>query len=398
MRNFLYYIVLLFILVYVFLNFYNVTVYLSYFNMSRSIVTGVTWVGYIPLLIILLIFLYFLTLRFNILSDKFSLILILIVSGQFLSNYLNSGNYKGFVSYVFLLTTNILPLFVYLFFLNTPIGLYNKVLKFFKVSFFVFLAFYIYYWNMTNNAMYRGEGFASFNNAYYLPFLLPFFLLKKNKYNNILIFITLIVVISSMKRGGNVAYILAIIFYFITILNKTSQLKKLFLIIFSLLAITLVLIFVNDYFENALFDRFINVTEDKGSSRASIFDEILNNYLNFDFINLLFGKGENISILLNSQNLTSHNDYIEILVSYGIFGLFLYFLFFYYQFKFRKNLLITRDTYSASVLTYLFVLTLFLMLVSHVIIYPLFILYIITLSLINFKKHNKNENRIISIS
>lgn len=399
MKLILYYSSVLITLLFIFLSFYNMTVYLSYFNMFRSSVMAVSWVGYLTLFINILSLMYIISIIPKMKKDKIVLILVIIFLFQFFSNFINSNSYKNIINYIFQFNSNLIPLTVYLLILNTPLKSYNNLIKILKSLYILTLIVYLYYWNLTNSSMYAGEGFASFNNAYYLAYLLPVFLIHKSKINHFIIIITLIVVISSMKRGGTIGYILGIICYYFSTFKNIPFVKKVIISFFTIFILGVIMYFVDIFLNNTLFGRFEKISEDKGSARSSIFEEIFNNYLDFNFFELIIGKGENISVLLNSEQLTAHNDYLEILVSYGIFGVILYLIFFLIQLNLIKKLIRLEDINKSSTLTYMMILTLFLMLVSHVIIYPLFIIYIINLGIINSQLNFKqNENRTFSIS
>ena len=136
----------------------------------------------------------------------------------------------------------------------------------------------------------------------------------------ITICLSILVQILMASRGGVIAVSSSIIFLILTS-NKNWYLK---ILIIALSGLYIYWIYNNGYFE-LLEYRFEN-DSGGGSNRTFIWEERLNEFNNFNFLEFLFGVGYERSYTLGSIFLGSgfHNDFIAILCQYGILGLFIF--------------------------------------------------------------------------
>ena len=126
-------------------------------------------------------------------------------------------------------------------------------------------------------------------------------------------------------RSAIISYFLAVAFYFKNQLTKKSIIKKTILVLVPIIVAGL--LFADP---SSMLDRFIfkgrslssgNVFSEASSGRVEIYhyyiDHLINRFTLFDW---MFGKGP---VWLNSieQNLSAHNDVLNIIISFGLLGL-----------------------------------------------------------------------------
>jgi len=159
------------------------------------------------------------------------------------------------------------------------------------------------------------------NIIYNVIALLPwmYILIHKKWYkwlNIAIIFLTFV----SLKRGAIVALIVMLLVQFMY--NKSYSIKK---IIVSLLTVALLITafnFVNSYSDGFLEARFQGENLTSGSGRTLQYELAMNDIAKRDFFTLTVGNGSNYSIGLVGTGI--HNEWLEMLSSYGLIGAFLY--------------------------------------------------------------------------
>jgi len=140
--------------------------------------------------------------------------------------------------------------------------------------------------------------------------------------------------------------------------------------------------YLTSLFENnILFSRLQRLGQDGGSGRISIYEEIFNSLESSSFFQLLFGHGYNSVIKITTEEVTAHNDFLEILYNYGIFAFFIYLLIHYQLLKKTIYCLKKRNTYAFS-MTYTYVIFIILSSISHIIIYQYFLILIPYIALV----------------
>lgn len=169
------------------------------------------------------------------------------------------------------------------------------------------------------------------NAAYYFVGLLPFvFLFHKKRFVQYLsIAYIFVFAIIGMKRGAIlVAAILLLWFIFVSI-KKSHSYQKFVIVLFSMVLVVFGTKFINDFYEKSDYfqQRVENTIEGSSSGRDVVYSQLWNHYLNNDnVIQLLFGEGayhtENIT-----GHLKAHNDWLELLIDCGLFGVVMYFVY-----------------------------------------------------------------------
>lgn len=220
---------------------------------------------------------------------------------------------------------------------------------------------------------------ALISTAYYSLFLLPFALFVRNKYIKwCLVLCIFASVLLSSKRGGFIAFFSALLVYFYYDLKLKKASSRWKSILGSVIAIVLVLIFMEDFVQQnnlTIFDRLANIREDKGSGRDVVYEYTWEMIKSSDLASLIFGHGFNAVYHDSALELSAHTDTLEIIYDYGIIGCILYLMFYVGLVSYYKKLKMLCPQYAAPFAVSL-VLVLVLSLFAHLIIYPTHFLYI----------------------
>ncbi|MGM9860226.1 MAG: O-antigen ligase family protein [Muribaculaceae bacterium] len=160
------------------------------------------------------------------------------------------------------------------------------------------------------------------------PFLmlLPSIFITRHKLLSFSAFcICIIFIISSVKRGNIVAAIIPSLLYVLYIFKDSK--KSLLNIILVLAGCIVIGLWVNNYVsQNEYFQyRYEATLEGKSSGRDVIYSIMWDLWYNkANDLQKLFGYGFDGTIINNPEGHYAHNDWLEILVDYGIIGIISY--------------------------------------------------------------------------
>ncbi len=160
------------------------------------------------------------------------------------------------------------------------------------------------------------------NMSYYFVRLMPFVFLIKNHrvLATITMAILMIFIIMGSKRGALIAGGLTLIMYFYYLWKTQEKKGKLQGYILSFSGIAVLSLLGYRYFtqNQFLIERMADISG--GSGRDRIFSIIFNNWFtNQNFDNFLFGYGFGASRDITGGNF-AHNDWLEIVSNFGLFG------------------------------------------------------------------------------
>lgn len=211
--------------------------------------------------------------------------------------------------------------------------------------------------------------------AYYALFLLPFVLLLHNKTIRwvfvAIIFATLLL---SSKRGGFIAFFLALIVYAVVEWQMAGKgdPKRVLLILGSvILAMAFYYFFTSFTKANnlAMLDRLENLANDDGSGRPDVWACVWRMILASDPMSLLIGHGFNTVYRASPMGLSAHNDFLEVIYDYGLIGFLLYLRLYYHVWQLylrvKSDCSQLAPAFAASL-----VLMIFMSCMAHLIIYP----------------------------
>ncbi len=212
---------------------------------------------------------------------------------------------------------------------------------------------------------------AHMGTAYWILFLMPILLHTPHKW---LRYAGLILVgailFASFKRGGILAFGCGLLAYlFVKEILIGRKFTKLVFFVIAIMALAIVFIVVDNALDNLFTERFMNIKDDGGSGRDQVWATTWRMIQQSEFEHLLFGHGHN-SVLTNSPlRLSAHNDFLECIYDFGLFGSLFYFMLHISLIRqIFRNIRLRNPEAAIMAFTYSFFLILSLM--SHVLIYP----------------------------
>lgn len=253
----------------------------------------------------------------------------------------------------------------------------KEILDFFATGMIVAMLitafFYYKNWTFANEV-----DEAHLGTSYYVLFLLPTLLLTPHKWLRYVgLFITGLVLFSSFKRGGVIAFVLAIVVYlFVKEVLVERKFTRLLVFLTAMIALFIVLILVDNAMGNIISERILNIREDGGSNRDQVWAMTWNMIKASDAQQLLFGHGHNAVLKCSPLGLSAHNDFLEMLFNYGIIGFTPYIVL---HFQLIKQILmgIKMHNKNASIMAFTYTIFFCLSMISHVIVYPWICLIVI---------------------
>jgi O-antigen ligase len=84
------------------------------------------------------------------------------------------------------------------------------------------------------------------------------------------------------------------------------------------------LFFLIQYLGDDIIERFLDSDDDTGSGRLDIWESLYRRLKTQDITFCIFGNGHLATTMYSWENLTPHNDFLEILYNYGLFNLLIY--------------------------------------------------------------------------
>ncbi len=250
-------------------------------------------------------------------------------------------------------------------------------------SFYLLLYFSIIFFNFISNFSIKTASTAA--ASYYLLTLLPFvFCLRKKVFKILLIILVGVGCLVSLKRGAFIAYALCLLAYFYinSGSKKTLRVKRILQIAFLLLIGIELLLLLQDFFGLNIIERLGNIGEDGGSYRSYIYATVWQRFIDSPLEYKVFGRGFNAvryslgiqtGFLMDSNTVSAHNDFLEVLIDYGLIGAMLYISFVFCKIKVCFKAVRDNHEHAAAMVTSI-IIFLMISLVSHLIIYPSYII------------------------
>lgn len=272
----------------------------------------------------------------------------------------------------------------------------SKIFKYFFVGFLISaLAGYMYpisKWGTSIPLAYRYKGLLRDSNYYSIDALLimlsSMYEKKKITKEAIIIFIVGLLAVSKMFILVSIVSFFLFALYSIFNLNDKKKTLK-FLIMFF--AIPIVLYFVlKTEFISTIINKYVYRTDSDSllTGREYIYDYYGNQLIN-NPINLIFGKSTNYALVLGIgtdiddsfySNIVAHNTYLDLILSWGIFGSCIYvFLLYLIQNEYKKRAKIIKSKINVRKLIFCGVIMVCLFVLSYLMLdfMSIMILYII---------------------
>lgn len=205
------------------------------------------------------------------------------------------------------------------------------LLKILFVGLTLFMSFQVY---LEANMIRDSIAIASMlqvNEIYYLILILPWIFLFNGKHYNVIKILLLVLILwltfYSLKRTAMVAVGFAFFAYLLALLKQRKLkvstvfgISVLFIVSYNLL------LSVNAEFGGRIFERFGDMESDQGSGRIDIYKDVIEAVNNFDIGHFMFGGGRG-NIGKYTHGYSAHNEFLEVLFSWGVIGLILYIIF-----------------------------------------------------------------------
>lgn len=195
--------------------------------------------------------------------------------------------------------------------------------------FTIVLVFYLWatIFASRNIAIMYDRDFAVLNLSYYILVLIPFvFFIKRKIIRNILIVLSILIVVFSMKRGAIIILPLMFLMRSYTEAKLSNKnLSNLTRAIFFGILFIIAIVYIDNIADNILLERFTREQLTDGSGRREIYSIVINNLSTRFWPTYLIGSGSGSSVKLIGTG--AHNEWLEFLYSFGVFGVILYFVF-----------------------------------------------------------------------
>jgi len=329
-----------------------------------------------PILVKLFVGLLFVSVAFYIVLNihhvhinKIGRILLFLSCYMTLWRVIDLPTTAGLLSYFYQPMRDLLIVLMFIF-AYTLSSKSKELLDFFATGIIVamLITAFFYYKNWT----YANEvNEAHLGTSYYVLFLLPTLLFTPRKWLRYVgLFITGLVLFSSFKRGGLIAFVLGIIAYlFVNEVLVERKFTRLLVFLIAMIALFIILIFVDNAMGNIISERILNIQEDGGSGRDQVWATTWNMIKASDSQQLLFGHGYNAVLKCSPLGLSAHNDFLEMLFNYGIIGLVPYLVL---HFQLIKQIFtgIKSQNKTASIMAFTYTIFFILSMISHIIVYP----------------------------
>lgn len=231
--------------------------------------------------------------------------------------------------------------------------------------------------NLYTVAMYQFAGAARAmpSDIYFSLGLFPFALqlLKNKKLKTIVIVAEFFAVFMVNKRTALISFVIALVVYFL-VNSYVNEGSKFFgtikTIIIVAVAVTL-FYYISKYFDDKynlnIYYRLFRITEDGGSGRDDIYQNVWQGFKDSTFLRQLFGHGMNTAGQVGGAG-QAHNDFLEILYDYGIFAL-ISVAVFYVSVIFEAFRLIKRKSPFAAAFAFSVIIGLFLAMFSYFLVF-----------------------------
>lgn len=211
------------------------------------------------------------------------------------------------------------------------------------------------------------------DNAVFYPLLMiPWISCMSNTAKRwVMVAIVALCVITALKRSGIIIlFISVILLYYSNFMHKKQIRPK------TVLAAMLVLVgifAVFHYKADSISDvsqRFAMISEDGGSGRNVIYEDVINRYKSADLSQQIWGQGfDSVRGEDTTMSLSAHNDFLEVMYDFGIVGLLCYVLIHLSLIKWIIRLFRGGSQLSFPILISYFCFF-FMSMVSHLILYP----------------------------
>lgn len=235
---------------------------------------------------------------------------------------------------------------------------YKKQNYIFVLIFVTIIACLYSYFSIYKSYNILGER-GHFGVAYYALYLLPIMLACEKRWLRIVcIVIVSVIIVSSVKRGGLIALVLGVMVYLIISRYITNKGFKTAIVLCFILALLCVFFyFMISYLGDNIIERLLDSDDTTGSGRLDIWNSLFERMQTQDLTLWIFGNGHLSTTQYSWENLTAHNDFLEIVYNYGIFNFIVYLFFFISLVVYTLQAIRQKNTYAPSLAMMLTIFT-----------------------------------------
>lgn len=267
---------------------------------------------------------------------------------------------------------------VYLFYFAN-VKYYRQSIKdivfyFFIISILCCILFFLVFDNFNSG---KSTGLKQLNVVYFPLLTFPWVVLvRKTVWRYLAIGLIGLAVLFSLKRAAFFAYTLSLIIYIIVeyfLISKRYSFRNILvpciIIFFSITGFFI----IDNILDGAFSNRLVLMESDEGSGRTGIYEDVINVLKDEPIEALVIGNGHYSAEKI--IGITAHNDFLEVLFDYGIIGILLY-LALHISLVMRVYSLIAKKSLYASAFSASYVLFFIMSMISHLIIYPSYFVFL----------------------
>ena len=185
---------------------------------------------------------------------------------------------------------------------------------------------YMSYVNTMQEELLEAEEGFTINVAYQIVALLPllWFWREKPLVQYGFLVLVFLAVLSTAKRGAILISILCMMYFVSQSLKNSTRRQKFGYFLLVVLFVAAVLVLAKNYISNNAYlqQRWENTQAGNSSGRGAIYRECWDAFINSNFLELLFGHGMRGTLMLTGHS--AHNDWLQFLLDYGLFGALVY--------------------------------------------------------------------------
>ena len=236
-------------------------------------------------------------------------------------------------SFLMFIINNLAPLYAFYYFSRQGLLTEKRLLLWFII--FLVIATLDFYTAQRKGLALLAEDGSQYeeitnNAAYSMLGLMPFvFLLRKKPiWQYIILAYVMFIVVTGLKRGAILISLFLLLWFVYVQTKSSSSTKKLVFLLLTIVFLVIGWRFVMQFYENsAYFQHRAEATmEGSSSNRDWIYSTLWNHYINNDnFLQLLFGEGGFHTV--NVSGFMAHNDWLELLIDCGLFGVVVYLIY-----------------------------------------------------------------------
>lgn len=258
--------------------------------------------------------------------------LISIVGGETIKFH-NSGVTLKNGTYMIAFLRSFLPIFAFYFLAKK--GVLNFSIVRISLLFFALLFFFVYFRSVMLHSLVSDKKEFVNNVGYIFLSLLPgIYLIKKSIYQYIVWAILLVFIFSALKRGPILISCFLLAIFLHQKFKDTPPRYKIYTLLGILVIVIICSYFIVDYYNSsALFRiRLEKTLAGNSSGRNVIIYNLLELYnYHTTILEYFFGLGADATVRFGLNY--AHNDWVEILIDQGIFGVSLYLIFWIVSFR-----------------------------------------------------------------